>query len=386
MNAIHFGAGNIGRGFIGSLLHHSGYHVCFVDVNKEVVNKLNIEKCYEVVFIDEQDSKEVIDHISGIDITHENEVIDKIVKADVVTTAVWVKMLGAIAGVIAKGLLMRIKTNQKPLNIIACENAMNASSILKAEVYRYFSEADKKVMNRVIGFPNVAIDRMALNSNGGDITTAYVERFYEMILNDSEIVGEKKPFQAVTYVKELQPYIERKLFLVNAAHAITAYLGYIYKYETIQFALKDAFILKTVKKALNEITALLKEKHGFSQEEQNEYIQKVIQRFSNPLLADQVTRVARNPIQKLGESERLIGSAKQLADRKLPVCYITVGIAAALLYDYEGDAEAVQLQNSIKESGIEKALEKYSSLPKDHMLINLIKENIRYLEEIKSRA
>ena len=41
MKAVHFGAGNIGRGFIGSLLYQSGYETCFVDVNSEVVDLIN---------------------------------------------------------------------------------------------------------------------------------------------------------------------------------------------------------------------------------------------------------------------------------------------------------------------------------------------------------
>ena len=46
MKAVHFGAGNIGRGFIGSLLSESGFEVCFVDINSEMVNRLNNDKFY----------------------------------------------------------------------------------------------------------------------------------------------------------------------------------------------------------------------------------------------------------------------------------------------------------------------------------------------------
>lgn len=44
MIALHFGAGNIGRGFIGALLHHSGYDVVFADVNDTMVSLLNEKK------------------------------------------------------------------------------------------------------------------------------------------------------------------------------------------------------------------------------------------------------------------------------------------------------------------------------------------------------
>ena len=50
--AIQFGAGNIGRGFIGAVLEQAGYHVVFADVNAAVIDKINEDHCYTVHVMD----------------------------------------------------------------------------------------------------------------------------------------------------------------------------------------------------------------------------------------------------------------------------------------------------------------------------------------------
>ena len=46
--AIHFGGGNIGRGFIGELLVRSGYEVTFVDVAESLVDEINKRRSYDI--------------------------------------------------------------------------------------------------------------------------------------------------------------------------------------------------------------------------------------------------------------------------------------------------------------------------------------------------
>ena len=49
--ALHFGAGNIGRGFITPILQENGYVVAIFDVDSDLVNKLNTEEKYSINFI-----------------------------------------------------------------------------------------------------------------------------------------------------------------------------------------------------------------------------------------------------------------------------------------------------------------------------------------------
>ena len=65
--AIQFGAGNIGRGFIGAVLSEAGYHVVFADVNMEVIDRINKDGAYTVHIMDVESRDVRISNISGVD-------------------------------------------------------------------------------------------------------------------------------------------------------------------------------------------------------------------------------------------------------------------------------------------------------------------------------
>ncbi|MDX5322273.1 MAG: mannitol-1-phosphate 5-dehydrogenase, partial [Exiguobacterium sp.] len=88
MKAVHFGAGNIGRGFIGLLLNQSGYEVTFVDINDTVIEALEAKRYYEVGFAEEGVHNVVVDRVRGDNSLKDTErVIALIDEADLVTTA-----------------------------------------------------------------------------------------------------------------------------------------------------------------------------------------------------------------------------------------------------------------------------------------------------------
>ena len=51
MNAVMYGGGNIGRGFIGAALSQSGYRVTFIDVAEPVVKALQEKECYPIRYV-----------------------------------------------------------------------------------------------------------------------------------------------------------------------------------------------------------------------------------------------------------------------------------------------------------------------------------------------
>ncbi|WP_077329155.1 mannitol-1-phosphate 5-dehydrogenase [Virgibacillus siamensis] len=377
MLAVHFGAGNIGRGFIGELLYKAGFHTTFVDVNEAVINELNTKKEYNVILAAENSETLTVKNISGINsVADPEDVVDAIVKADVVTTAVGPNILPIIAELIARGLQERAARNGKFLNLIACENMIGGSALLKEKVYAHVNAEEQESFDELFGFPNAAVDRIVPNQSNADLLTVSVELYYEWVVETSAVKGEVPAIDGITYVDDLQPYIERKLFTVNTGHAVPAYIGQNMGYSTINEAMNDPHIQEIISGALSESGEVLIQTYDFDRETHQDYIDKIIARFQNPHISDDVKRVGRGPIRKLGSMDRLIRPASEYVKvtGKKPV-YLAKTIAAALNFVNDEDDEAVKLQQMIAEKGYEQTLQEVSGLePDDRVLASVMEE------------
>jgi mannitol-1-phosphate 5-dehydrogenase len=159
--AVHFGAGNIGRGFIGQLLHESGYDIVFVDVRDDVVEALKTQGRYDVILADENEEHIAVDRVTALHSARDaEEVTARLAEADLVTTAVGPSILPVIAPAIAAGLVKRARLEGAPVNVIACENMIGASQALKGYVLEHVSEEERERVEEISGFPNAAVDRI----------------------------------------------------------------------------------------------------------------------------------------------------------------------------------------------------------------------------------
>ncbi|SFF92995.1 D-mannitol 1-phosphate 5-dehydrogenase [Halobacillus alkaliphilus] len=378
MKAVHFGAGNIGRGFIGALLSQAGYETIFVDVNGELIDELNQKRSYQVDLAGTDRSIEV-SNVSGLNsINDEPAVIKAVQEAEIITTAVGPNILSAIAPVLAKGLIHK----ENKGNVIACENMVGGSEILKKHVLEQADADQKDWINENIGFPNSAVDRIVPDQHQEDLLTVKVEPYFEWVVQTTAIKGNRPEIKGITYVDDLTPYIERKLFTVNTGHAVAAYLGKFHGHETIKQVMDDPAIKEKIRGALQESGEVLIEKYKFDVEVHHEYIETILSRFENPDLSDEVTRVGRAPIRKLGPNDRLVQPAVSYLDymKKDPVRLAEV-IAAALFYENDQDQEAVELQKLIAEKGRINAFQEIAELDNDHRLVKAVEAQIHHLEK-----
>lgn len=363
MKAVHFGAGNIGRGFIGQLLHQNGFEICFVDTNAELISQLNQDGGYRIDIMDEQETTVFVDRISALNsLTETEKVITAIKEADILTTSVGANNLVKIAPTIAKGLSERFK-QKRSINILANENAINASNILKEAVYKTLSQQEAAVYDDYAYFANTAIDRQSLGKVVEGKAVAVVEPYYEWVINRKQL-DPATPFEMkhVVLIDDMQPYIERKLYIVNAAHAAIAYLGDLHGYQTIQEAIRDAEIVKVVNQFLAENSAYFVQKYRFDSAELQRFIEKTLKRQGNQKLSDEIIRVGGSPIRKLGPNDRLVAPVVKLEALGLPYETGVKVIAAGYHYHHSNDSEAEKIHALIEEKDLKATIKKISHL------------------------
>ena len=370
--AVHFGAGNIGRGFVGLILHRAGYDLVFADVVDELIDGLNRTPSYRVKEVGLDSAEEVVDNYRAINSRRdEPAVVAALASADIATTAVGPRVLPFVAPVIAAGLRER-PDGAAPLAVMACENAINATDVLLGHIRSQVEEAEWPAVEAKAVFANTAVDRIvpAQSQDGLDVT---VETYFEWAIERPPFAGAEPSIPDATWVDDLAPYIERKLFTVNTGHAATAYHGFARGIEKLSDALADDLVRAAVEGVLDETKQLLVAKHEFTAEAQQAYVDKILQRFANPYLPDTVDRVGRQPLRKLSRSERLIGPAAELAERGVRPQHLLATVDAALRFDVPEDPESVELQRLLRTLTAAEATERITGLkPADPLYADVL--------------
>ena len=382
MKAIQFGAGNIGRGFIGAVLSQAGYRVVFADVVADLLDQINTRKQY-TVHVTDTESRDIV--ISDICAVHSGSdaAVAEIAGADIVTTAVGLRILKFVAPAIAKGLAARMAAGEeKPLNVIACENGLKATSQLKELTLALVSPEVAAWAETHVGWPDAAVDRIVPPVRCEVPLDVAVEEYFEWDVERSAFVGEIPAIAGMTPVDNLEAYVERKLFTLNTGHATAAYIGKMKGLGTIGESIADPAVFPIVKAVMQQSGEGLVRKFGFDHDAHFAYIEKILRRFSNPYLKDDVDRVGREPLRKLAPNDRLILPMLTARGFGLPYDKILLAIGAALHFDNPADPQSVEMLSAIADEGVAATVVKYTGLAADDPVVAEIEAAYKAVEAL----
>jgi len=334
--AVMYGAGNIGRGFIGQVLRDSGYRVVFVDVNMAMVDAFNQAGQYTQVIVDgDACTERVIDQVSAVHGGDALAVIAEIATCDLLAISVGAAVLPLIAPNIAKGIMERMG---RPLNILICENLIRSHDVL-GDLLCSVPGFDRTYLAHV-GLVRTTIGRMvptlSEEMQRENPTMIAVEPYCELPMDLDALVGDPQIAHAVPY----SPFSfmeEKKLYIHNMGHALTAYLGNLKGYSLIWEAISDTEIFARAKEAMLCVAQALAAEYDVDLPSLSTHVDDLLVRFGNRALGDPVSRVGRDPMRKLAPGDRFIGALHKCKANGVAYEPILHGIAAALCYEGASD-------------------------------------------------
>lgn len=376
MKAVMYGGGNIGRGFIGALLSQSGYNVTFVDVAEPVVRTLQENKTYPVRYVTTEGSEDVwVQNVTAVNGNDSDAVAEVIANCDIMATAVGVRVLKFIVPNIVAGLRRRWAAGAAPLNIIICENLMNANHVLEGMLKDLLTEEEQALFDKTVGLVEASIGRMVPvqteEMKDGDPLRVCVERYGFLPVDKDAFKGEIPEIKNMVPYTPFDFYLKRKLYIHNMGHATCAYLGDLlgltYIYEAID--VPDIYII--AKNAMLESAQALARQYSAPIEPLMDHINDLLHRFTNAALGDTCQRVGGDPARKLSPEDRLIGAGKLALSLGITPSYIAVGAAAGLRRYLEENAMEQTPENA------QTVLSQVSGLEEESQLAQMILDMYR---------
>ena len=393
---LQFGAGKIGRSFIGQLFSRAGYEVVFVDIASSLIDALNREGRYRVKIKDIHPQTIWVENVRAVNAQDTAQVGQEVATADIIATAVGPAALPHIYPTLAQGLLKRNQMGKGPVDIIICENLRDAARIFRSGLAQYLPEDFP--LDSFVGLVETSIGKMvpimSPQQQREDPLLVFAESYNTLIVDEKGFKTGVPAVKDLEAKENMKAYVDRKAFIHNLGHAVTAYLGYLVHPEAtfIWEVIEEKRIYQAAWSAMEESAqALIAEyPQEFNQENQKEHIEDLLRRFGNRALGDTIFRVGRDLPRKLSPDDRLIGALRLDAKHSISAPHTTLGTAAAMLFRAKGpdgqlSPEDQRFCQEVYPQGIDYLLETVCGLnpqsPQDRPLTDAIKKAHQFLLE-----
>jgi mannitol-1-phosphate 5-dehydrogenase len=369
-----FGAGKIGRAFIGQVFGRAGYEVVFVDIDRGIIDQLNQKRQYRVEIKDQVCETLIIKNVSGVQADDIRGIKRELMECDLLAVSVGQSGMPSVAVCLAKALEHKYhEAPHRATDIILAENMRDASSYFAARLSTCLPSGFP-LPDRV-GLIESSIGKMVPVMPGDiaikDPLMVWAEAYNTLILDG---VAFKNP---VPHIKDLAPksniraWVDRKLFLHNLGHAMAAYFGNYYRPDLgLMFqVLTDRRVAEKTLRAMFEAGEVLMKLYPgvFTRDEIEAHISELFDRFKNPYLGDTVHRVGCDLKRKLGPDDRIAIPIRYAKDFGLSYQTMLEGYKCALNFsacDEKGGQLGgdLELKGLFQEKGLEYMLVHFSGL------------------------
>ncbi len=312
-----FGAGKIGRSFLGQLFGCSGYRVVFIDVDPVLVERLNARGCYPVVIKGDREESIIVSNVSAIQAFEEEKVSREVATAGIISVNVGKNALSKVIPVIAKALIIRHKQfPDAPLDFILAENMLDAALFVRTGLQAFLPEGYP--LDALVGLIETSIGKMVpimpLAEMEKDPLMVFAEPYNTLILDQKGFRAPIPDVKGLSPKSNIKAWVDRKAFIHNLGHATAAYYGHflhpdsVYMYEILE----DTRVLNFTRSVMLQSAGILLKCYpdDFTQESLVLHTDDLILRFRNKALKDTIYRVGQDLARKLGDGDRFMGAIR----------------------------------------------------------------------------
>ena len=333
--AVIFGAGSVGRGFVGELFCEAGLRVTFLDVDPNLVGALAREGSYPHVTVSNTGSvRRTIGPVTAIDSRDVEAAVSALVAADVAATAVGGAVLPRITPLLAQVIARRIELGRSPLNVLLCENLHGAAGVVRNLIASELPSLPVEVLDANMGLLETSIGRMIpvpdLEVQAVEPTVIFAEPYRQLPYDRSAVRGAALDVPGLVGDASVPFafYGDRKLYVHNLGHAFTAYLGETAGVTRVWEAIAIPELRYLVRAAMVESALALSLSYRQPLAPLLEHVDDLIHRFGNRALGDTVERVGRDPIRKTAPGDRLLGAYVTALSQQTPSRHLSLAVAA----------------------------------------------------------
>jgi len=263
-------------------------------------------------------------------------------------------------GCLVEALHRRMQRGLKPFTLLSCDNLVQNGDRLSTAVIQYARLVNQSLaawIEREATFPNTMVDsitpattddlRVQVQRETGcmDATPIQRESFTQWVIEDRFCNG-RPPLDrvGVTFTDKVAPYEQAKLRILNGLHSSLAFVGYLKGYKTVYEAMQDAQLVGFLNRtALNEILPTLE------LDNQESYLDSILERFLNPAIEYQLLQIAGDSSQKV--PFRILGTlADNLGTDRLGHRGLVIAIAAWMHYVRKQVAKQASLNDPLESS------------------------------------